>query len=133
MKGPNVFIDIYTGVTVTNLQGSDHLINTGKRDEQMHENMKEYISEKEAREKRLAVYTEKIQETVLNKSAEIIRFLVEERHAQKMTQQEISDITGIQPSNLARFESGGRVPTLVVLEKYANALGKHIEIKICDD
>ena len=45
----------------------------------MHENMKEYISEKEAREKRLAVYTEKIQETVLNKSAEIIRFLVEER------------------------------------------------------
>ena len=57
----------------------------------------------------------------------------EERHAQKMTQQEISDITGIQPSNLARFESGGRVPTLVVLEKYANALGKHIEIEICDD
>ena len=40
---------------------------------------------------------------------------------------------GIKPSNMARFESGGRVPTLVVLEKYANALGKHIEIKICDD
>lgn len=48
-------------------------------------------------------------------------------------QQELSDITGIQPSNLARFESGGRVPTLIVLEKYANALGKHIEIKICDN
>ena len=43
MKGPNVFIDIYTGVTVTNLQGSDHLINTGKWDEQMHENMKVYF------------------------------------------------------------------------------------------
>ena len=67
---------------------------------------------KKAREKRLAVYTEKIQETVLNKSAETIRLLVEERHNQKMTQQELSDITGIQPSNLARFESGGRVPTL---------------------
>ena len=26
-----------------------------------------------------------------------------------------------------------RVPTLIVLEKYANALGKHIEIKICDN
>ena len=50
-----------------------------------------------------------------------------------MTQQEIADIKGIKPSNMARFESGGRVPTLVVLEKYANALGKHIEIKICDD
>ena len=99
----------------------------------MQENMKEYFSEKEARERRLAIYTEKIQETVLNKSAETIRSLVDERHNQKMTQQEISDITGIKPSNLVRFESGGRVPTLIVLEKYANALGKHIEIKICDD
>ena len=35
----------------------------------MQENMKEYLTEKETREKRLAVYTEKIQETVLNKSA----------------------------------------------------------------
>ena len=96
----------------------------------MQENMKEYFSEKEARERRLAIYTEKIQETVLNKSAETIRSLVDERHNQKMTQQEISDITGIKPSNLARFESGGRVPTLIVLEKYANALGKHIEIHI---
>ena len=67
------------------------------------------------------------------RESETIRQLVEERHRQKMTQQEIADITGIKPSNMARFESGGRVPTLVVLEKYANALGKHIEIKICDD
>ena len=74
----------------------------------MEGNMQEYLTEKKAREKRLAVYTEKIQETVLNKSAETIRLLVEERHNQKMTQQELSDITGIQPSNLARFESGGR-------------------------
>ena len=50
-----------------------------------------------------------------------------------MTQQRISDITGLRPSNLARFENASRIPTLIVLEKYANALGKHIEIKICDD
>ena len=92
-----------------------------------------YGTEKFAMEKRLEVYTEKIQETVLSRSSETIRQLVEERHRQKMTQQEIADITGIKPSNMARFESGGRVPTLIVLEKYANALGKHIEIKICDD
>lgn len=88
----------------------------------MQENMKEYLTEKEAKEKRLEVYTEKIQEKVLSRSSETIRQLVEERHRQKMTQQEIADITGIKPSNMARFESGGRVPTLVVLEKYANAL-----------
>ena len=46
----------------------------------MQENMKEYFSEKEARERRLAIYTEKIQETVLNKSAETIRSLVDERY-----------------------------------------------------
>ena len=70
----------------------------------MQENMKEYLTEKEAREKRLEVYTEKIQEKVLSRSSETIRQLVEERHRQKMTQQEIADITGIKPSNMARFE-----------------------------
>ena len=54
----------------------------------MQENMKEYLTEKEAREKRLEVYTEKIQEKVLSRSSETIRQLVEERHRQKMTQQE---------------------------------------------
>ena len=61
-------------------------------DKQMQENMKEYLTEKEAREKRLEVYTEKIQEKVLSRSSETIRQLVEERHRQKMTQQEIADI-----------------------------------------
>ena len=43
------------------------------------------------------------------------------------------DITGIKLSNQARFESGGRVPTLIILEKYANALGKHIECWFFDN
>ena len=50
----------------------------------MQENMKEYLTEKEAREKRLEVYTEKIQEKVLSRSSETIRQLVEERHRQKI-------------------------------------------------
>ena len=70
---------------------------------------------------------------MLSRPSETIRQLVEERHRQKMMQQEIADITGIKPSNIARFEIGERLPTLVVFEKYANALGKHIKIKICDD
>ena len=52
-------------------------------DKQMQENMKEYLTEKEAKEKRLEVYTEKIQEKVLSRSSETIRQLVEERHRQK--------------------------------------------------
>lgn len=92
----------------------------------------QYLTEKEARQKRLEVYAEKIQEKVLHQSSEIIQSLVEERNNQKMTQQELADITGIRSSNLARFEKGDRIPTLLMLEKYANALGKHIELKIGD-
>ena len=68
----------------------------------------------------------------MEQSCELIRQLVEERRRQGMTQQDVADITGILPSNLARLESGKRVPTLVVLQKYASALGKHIELKLCD-
>ena len=91
---------------------------------------KSYQTERENREKRLSVYSERIQEYTLSQSKQIIGELVEERHRQNMTQQEIADITGIRPSNLARFESGSRVPTLVVMKKYASALGKHVELKI---
>ena len=88
--------------------------------------------EKEAREKRLLAYAEAVQKRTLEVSAQLVKELVDERHNQGMTQQDIADITGILPSNLARLESGGRVPTLVVLQKYASAVGKHIELKICD-
>lgn len=105
---------------------------TGMEDEQMLLE-ESYLEEKEARERRLAVYAEEIQKYTLERSKQIIEELVAERHRQNLTQQEISNRTGIMPSNLARFESGTRIPTLLVLQKYAAALGKYIEIKICDD
>ena len=98
----------------------------------MQYNIASYIAEKEARERRLLIYAEKVQERMLHNSSEVIKKLAEERRCQNMTQQEVSEIMGVQPSNLARFETGSRIPTLVVLEKYANALGKHINIEICD-
>lgn len=96
------------------------------------DNRTNYEKEKEAREKRLSAYSEDIQKRTLEQSCELIRQLVEERQRQGMTQQDVADITGILPSNLARLESGKRIPTLVVLQKYASALGKHIELKFCD-
>ena len=93
----------------------------------------EYEAEKEAREKRLMAYTEVIQRRTKESSSQIIKELVEERHRQRLTQQEVADMTGILPSNLARFESGTRIPTLVVLEKYAAALGKRIELRLSDE
>ena len=95
-------------------------------------NRMESQKEKTARERRILAYAETIQRSALESSAQIINQLVEERHRQGMTQQDIADITGILPSNLARLESGSRVPTLVVLQKYAGAVGMHIELKLCD-
>ena len=92
----------------------------------------DYELEKEARKKRLTAYADAIQKQTLKKTSEMIEQLVEERRRQGMTQQNLSDITGILPPNLARLESGNRVPALVVLQKYASALGMHIELKLCD-
>jgi DNA-binding transcriptional regulator YiaG len=96
----------------------------------MKVNTEKYKAEKEARESRLLAYTEAIQKSTLESSSQIIKELVEERHNQNLTQQEISEMTGILTSNLARFESGSRIPTLLVLQKYASALGKKIELSI---
>lgn len=62
----------------------------------------------------------------------VIEELIEERRRQGLTQQDLADMTGILAPNLARLESRKRVPTLVVLQKYASALGMHIEVKLCD-
>lgn len=99
----------------------------------MDKSTETYRTEKELRERRLAAYADSIQEKVQKNSERLVKQLVEERYQQKMTQQDISDITGVRASNIARFEKASSVPTLIMLEKYANALGKHIEIQVCDD
>ena len=89
-------------------------------------NQKDYQKEKEICSKRLAAYTEAIQRITLEKSSKVIDDLVEERHRQGLTQQDIADMTGIRTSNVARLEKG------IILQKYASALGKHIEVKVCE-
>ena len=91
----------------------------------MQINREDYIIERDYRKKRLEEFQEAIQESLRGLSTEIIGELVDER--------DVADITGILPYNLARFETGTRIPTLMVLEKYASALDKHIEIKLCDN
>ena len=98
----------------------------------MKENREEYQNEKEKREKRLLAYADMIQSAVQQDSSEVIRQLVEERKRQKLTQQELSDITGVRTSNIARFEGGTRIPTLLMLEKYSNELVKNKEVSIRD-
>jgi len=55
---------------------------------------------------------------------DIVRLLVNERKAQKLTQEELASRLTIQRSSLARFERGEQNPTLDFLLKVAVALGK---------
>lgn len=86
-------------------------------------NMEEYRTQKR-HEKTAYGLCRRNSENTLQMSSALIEELVAERKYQKKTQQDIADITGILPANIARFENGSRVPTLVVLQKYASALGK---------
>ena len=93
-----------------------------------------FKAEKEAREKRLLVYIEAVQKRMQERFSESIKELVEEWPRQKLTQQDVvADMAGILSSKLARFERGRRIPMLIILEKYATTLEKHIEIRISDE
>lgn len=96
-------------------------------------NMAQYKKERQAQEQRLSEYRQLVQESVQVMSEDIVKQLVDERKHQHKTQQDIAAVTGLQSSNLARFEMCTSIPTLTVLQKYANALGKKIKIELCDE
>ena len=62
----------------------------------------------------------------------IVQALIVERKRQGITQQKIADDTGMKTSNVTRFESCKYTPTLDVLTRYADALGKKLRIELVD-
>ena len=62
----------------------------------------------------------------------IIDVLRDERRRQGMTQQEVADITGMRAPNITRIESRKYTPTLDVLVRYANAVGKELHFELVD-
>lgn len=61
---------------------------------------------------------------------ECVRLLTEARKKQKITQKQLSKMTGIRQSNLSRIETGMCSPTLDTLQKIAVSLGKKLTIQI---
>ena len=96
----------------------------------MQINKEEYKQEKASRENRLDEFNECVKKKISELSRNIISELVEEREKQGLSQKELADMIGLLPYNLARFETGVRIPTLIMLEKYASAVDKHIDIQI---
>ena len=60
----------------------------------------------------------------------IVSQLTDIRISRNMTQQDIANITGIQRSNIARFEACTAAPTVEVLIKYAAALGYKLQLSL---
>ncbi|MCQ2536516.1 MAG: helix-turn-helix transcriptional regulator [Lachnospiraceae bacterium] len=63
---------------------------------------------------------------------EILAELIKERKAQGITQVKLAEMTGMQAPNIALLETGSRIPTLKTIARYADALGKEINIKLGD-
>jgi DNA-binding XRE family transcriptional regulator len=61
---------------------------------------------------------------------EVISQIIEERNAQRLTQEELAFRVGTQKSNISRFESGSYNPSLDFLVKVAKSLGKEVHIEI---
>ena len=61
---------------------------------------------------------------------EIVDRLVAYRKALQMTQQDVSNVTGIQRSNIARMESKKNIATLESLQKYAKCVGERLRIEL---
>lgn len=47
-----------------------------------------------------------------------------------MTQAQLAAVTGMQQPAIARFEAGGTMPTIVVLERFAEALGMKLTVEL---
>lgn len=62
----------------------------------------------------------------------IVDELIAERKRQGLTQQDIADRTGMKAPNVTRFESCKFTPTLDVLERYASAVGKKLQLELVD-
>lgn len=54
--------------------------------------------------------------------------LAEKRRARRMTQADVSVITGIKRSNISRLESGGYNPTLDSIVRIADSIGLKVNI-----
>ena len=70
------------------------------------------------------------QKTILGK--EIVNELISERKKLGLTQQDIADKTGMKAPNVTRVEGCKFTPTLDVLERYANAVGKRLKMELVD-
>ena len=65
-------------------------------------------------------------------NGKVVDQLVALRKEKSMTQQDVAEATGINRANVARIERKKHISSLEVLVKYANAVGKELDIILVD-
>lgn len=61
---------------------------------------------------------------------ELIRLVKERRESLRVTQETLADLSGVGLRTVKQFESGKGNPTLVTLQKLADALGLELTMKV---
>ena len=60
---------------------------------------------------------------------DVIRALVETRASRKMTQKQLSEITGINQADISKLENGTRNPSVRLLQRLADGMGMSLKIE----
>lgn len=60
---------------------------------------------------------------------EIVRQLIKERNELNLTQKQLAERVGMKQSNISRLESGNYNPSMDLLQKIAQALGKELHVE----
>ena len=86
--------------------------------------LKEYIKEREYRpefKREFARYQTKI---------ECVRILIEAQIEQNLSLKELAKITGVRYYKLRKILNGKQIPSLKILQKIAEGLGKTVKVQI---
>ena len=61
---------------------------------------------------------------------QIIREILKGREEKKLTQVELSNLTGISQADISRLENGEGNPTISILNRIASAFGKQLKVSM---
>lgn len=82
------------------------------------------------------VEKEELELIIENKQIEVRKNVVDQyikcRKEQKMTQEDIAKALGVKRPNITRFEKGNYNPTIDMLVKVAEIMGKDVQIQLVD-
>lgn len=69
---------------------------------------------------------------ILQPELEVMKAIVDARTSMNLTQKQLSELTGIDQADISKLENGTRNPSIRLLQKLAEGMGKRLEIRFID-